>query len=421
MDSLKVAIISDSQAYPSLNDWGMGRVKKAFELLAPMKPDLVLAAGDLADGTNYETFRFYRKLYDEYFPGVPMLACAGNHDYWAPAGMKRDPEEIYRNFCEIFGQRNEAVWCEVVGGIPFISVSEDIADNRYSAEVLEKLESAVRKAVSEYENKPVFVMTHYPPAGTMVGSGDSLTRGGMREIFDRYPQVISLSGHTHWPLEDERSIWQGNFTAFQTSTLSYGCMSDYSFYNACGGVIIPFAREVGQVMFMEISDQEVVIRRFNVEDKREIKPHAPWRIGLPYTPAKAVYTAKRRETSPAPQFPAGAMAYFRYDFGYLYLVCDPAEHPDLVHHYRVRVIECGKEEKLLADERYVAMFYRLKSFADGKEVFRLPGEVIRPASRCRFEIIPVESFGNEGRALTFEFDIPSASGFKCGRPDCPQE
>ena len=420
MSTLKVAIISDSQAYPSLNDWGMGRVKKAFELLAPMKPDLMLVAGDLADGTNFETFRFYRNLYDQYFPGVPHLACAGNHDYWVPEGMVRDPEFIYRQFCEILGQKNEEILHEVVGGYSFIIVSEDIVDRRFSAGIMERMESAIKEAVARDAEKPVFVVTHYPPSDTMAGCLTKYAQPALREIFDRYRQVVSISGHTHYPLEDERSIWQGNFTAFQTSTLSYGCMDD-GFYNVCGGAIIPFAREAVQVLMMEVSEKEIVIRRYNAEEAREIKPDVPWRIELPYSPEKAVYTAKRKETSPAPQFSAGAMAYFRYDFGYLYLVCDPAKHPDMVHHYRVKIFECGKEEKLLADERYVASFYRLKDFANGKEVFRLPSELMTPKSRCRFEIIPVESFGNEGNALTFEFDIPAAPGFRRGAPECPQE
>jgi hypothetical protein len=254
----------------------------------------------------------------------------------------------------------------------------------------------------------------------MSGSFNASGRPELRELFDRYKQVVSISGHTHYPLEDERCIWQGNFTAFTTDTLAYCCMSD-GFYNACGKVIMPFAREGVQVMFMEIYDDHFDIHRYNVEDQREIKPDAVWSVAIPYDPEQAVYTDARKNQRPAPQFPAEAQAAFRYDFGYLYLLFDPAEHPDFVHWYTVKVFECGEEEKLVSEEKFASAFYRLERYQGERVVLRLPSEVIKPASHCRFEIYPVESFGNAGNPLIIEADIPNALKFRSGAPECPQE
>ena len=40
-------------------------------------------------------------------------------------------------------------------------------------------------------------------------------------ILNRYPQAVDFSGHSHFPLNDPRSIWQGRFTAIGTGAIYY--------------------------------------------------------------------------------------------------------------------------------------------------------------------------------------------------------
>ena len=94
-----------------------------------------------------------------------------------------------------------------------------------------------------------------------------------------------------------------------------------------------------------------------------------------------------------------------------------------MHWYKIRIFEYLEDggEKLVSEEKYCASFYRLARYQGCMEVFRLAGDLIRPKSHCRFEIVPVESFGNEGEPLVIEADIPGALSFRPGTPDCPQE
>ena len=419
---LKVAVISDSQAYPTLNDWGMNNLIKAFELLAPMKPDVLLMAGDLADGTNYETFQLYRQQLKKYFDPIPVhVGCAGNHDYWVPRDTERDPEYIYSRMSELIGQKNANPLRETVGGYDFIAFSEDIINtDHYSLEMLAKLEAEIQAASARDPEKPIFVVTHFHPFDTVSGSHTASGKPELRELFNRYPQVVSLSGHTHCPLEDERCIWQGEFTAVNTSTLAYACVEEKC-YNNCS-VIVPFAREALHVMFMEIYPDHYDIHRYNVEDQREIKPDKVWSCPIPYVPAEAKYTAKRKEDRLPPEFPVGAKAVIRYDFGYLYLIFDQALHDDFTHFYDIKVYEKVNGELILKSEkRYISDFYRLHGIAGRHLVFKLPSEDIAPNSECRVEIYPVESFGNTGIPLVTERRIPNARSFKPGTTTCPQE
>lgn len=419
---LKVAIISDSQAYPTLSDWGMYNLKKAFELLGPMKPDVLLMAGDLADGTNFETFKVYNQLLKQHFDPLPVhVGCAGNHDYWVPRGMERQPEYIYSEMCKLIGQKNANPLRETVGGYDFIAFSEDIVNtDHYSPEMLAKLEAEIQSAIARDPEKPVFVVTHFHPYDTVAGSHSASGKPELRELFNRYPQVVSLSGHTHCPLEDERCIWQGEFTAVNTSTLAYACVQDNA-YNRCS-VIVPFASEVLEVMFMEIYPDHYDIHRYNVEDRREIKPDRLWSCGIPYRPESAKYTARRKEERKAPEFPADAHGVIRYDYGFLYLIFDPAQHDDFTHFYDVKVYEkIDGEYVLKAEERYLSDFYRLQGMGGRRQSFKLPAEIITPNCECRVEIYPVETFGNTGKPLVVERRIPNPRSFKEGRSIYPQE
>lgn len=420
---LKVAIISDSQAYPTLSDWGMNNLIKAFKLLAPMKPDVLVMAGDLADGTNYDTFKLYGQQLKHYFDPLPIhVGCAGNHDYWVPRGMERQPEFIYSEMCRLIGQKNENPLRETVGGYDFIAFSEDIINNfdHYSPEMLAKLEAEIRAAIARDPEKPVFVITHFHPYDTVTGSHTASGKPELRELFNRYSQVVSLSGHTHCPLEDERCIWQGEFTAINTSTLAYACTEDKA-YNQCS-VIVPFASEVLEVMLMEIYPDHYDIHRYNVEDQREIKPDRLWSCEIPYRPENAKYTAARKSQRKAPEFPADAKAVIRYDYGFLYLIFDPAEHEDFTHFYDVKIYEkIDGEWVLKAEERYLSDYYRLQGIAGRRQTYKLPSEIITPGSECRVEIYPVETFGNTGKPLTVERRIPNPKCFKEGKSIYPQE
>ena len=419
---LKVAIISDSQAYPTLSDWGMNNLNKALKFLSPMKPDVLLMAGDLADGTNFDTFKLYRELLEKYFNPLPVhVGCAGNHDYWVPRGTERQPEYIYSEMSRLIGQKNANPLRETVGGYDFIALSEDInMTDGYSPKMLSALEEEIKAAIASDANKPVFVVTHFHPADTVSGSHTSSGRPELRELFNRYKQVVSISGHTHCPLEDERCIWQGEFTAINTSTLAYACVEEKC-YNNCS-VIIPYAREVLHIMFMEIYPDHFDIHRYNVEDRREIKPDKLWSCPIPYRPEEAKYTAARKLERTAPEFPADACGVLRYDYGFLYLIFDQAIHEDFTHFYDIKIYEKveGKLE-LKAEERYIGDFYRLQGIAGRQLSYKLPGELITPGCELHVEVYPVESFGNTGKPLIVERKIPCPLKYKEGKPLYPQE
>ena len=79
-------------------------------------------------------------------------------------------------------------------------------------------EEQIKLALENNDNKPIFVTTHFPPKNTVYGSqewGDDT----LNEYFKKYPQIINFSGHSHFSLIDERSIYQKDYTAIQTQSI----------------------------------------------------------------------------------------------------------------------------------------------------------------------------------------------------------
>lgn len=66
-------------------------------------------------------------------------------------------------------------------------------------------------------------MQHEHISNTVYGSSDFEGWGmpDFAEILKDYPQAVDFSGHSHYPINDPRSIWQGEYTAVGTGGLYY--------------------------------------------------------------------------------------------------------------------------------------------------------------------------------------------------------
>ncbi|MBO5761437.1 MAG: metallophosphoesterase [Lentisphaeria bacterium] len=406
---MRVGIISDVQMNTYDQDWGERNLEKAFGMLQSMNIDLLFHVGDLANNTDLEVFDKYLAIKKKYFAekALPEIFCTGNHEFWTT----KDPVSAMKHHTAVCGKlsmKADNPWHEVIHGFDFLSLADENAP-AYKEELLEKLKVELDKAVARDRKKPIFLLTHFPPADTMVGSYGSSGSGNLRDLLNQYPQVISFSGHTHDPLENECAIWQKEFTAITTSTLSYVCSSDEKFYNSCNG-ILPYAREGLQFMMMELCEKNILIHRYHAEDEREIKKDAVWNIPIPFEKENAPYTfEKRLEKAVPPVFPENAKLWIRPDFGFLYLVFEQAFHSDHVHSYLLRIKEKDPQRNVYTDKgeyKYIAPFYRMKANQGGHMVLKLPGEVLQAEKEYLFEVAARDDFGKESKSLQIHYLMP---------------
>ena len=149
--------------------------------------------------------------------------------------------------------------------------------------------------------KPIFVITHLNPIDTVYGS-DAWGNADIHDVLQDYPQVISLSGHSHYTVADERSIWQGSYTAMSTQSLDYIELEAGKFngsipVDAYGNRI---AESTPACLYMLVSADRVEVQRLEANTGTPLK--APWVISAPFG-KNFTYTDDRKAQNAAPTLP----------------------------------------------------------------------------------------------------------------------
>ena len=272
------------------------RTRLAFELFKLHKVDIFVDCGDVVDTYQPEMFKLWREIYLKTFSDEknrpPFLMIPAGHDRIGTTW-----EKGYSDFVRLTGSGSVNP-VKQIKGYYFVS----IAQNENPAILEKNLKEAIAKSS---KGQTVFVITHYPPRNTTPGSFSSA--GGdqaYRDILDKYPQAIVISGHTHSRLMDARSIWQGNFTAINAGSLAY-----YDVGGIANQAIRNYAYDAS---IIEVYKDKVVVRRFDVSNNKEIDPKNPWTWQLPYNPKNAPYNPViRQKTFPIPSFKENSKAIYK--------------------------------------------------------------------------------------------------------------
>lgn len=182
------------------------------------KLDAVLIAGDVTDmGTTIAFGSIKAAVAPVLKKDTQFLATIStSHD---DRNLGKSSLELYRN---IMGQETD--FHRVINGFHVIGVSASLTEGEhYSEYQKEWLVEQLDAAVADDPTKPIFVLQHEHISNTVYGSSDFEGWGmpDFAEILKKYPQVVDFSGHSHYPINDPRSIWQGEYTAVGTGGLYY--------------------------------------------------------------------------------------------------------------------------------------------------------------------------------------------------------
>lgn len=223
---IRFAITSDSHI-TTIGDVQTTRLQKMIKLSYKIAAqnteynnlDAVLIAGDVTDmGTKIAFGSIKAAIKPVLKDGTHFLATVStSHD---DRNLGKESLELYSR---IMGQETD--FHRVINGYHFIGISASkIEGEHYSDYQKEWLVKQLDAAVADDPTKPIFVLQHEHITNTVYGSSDFEGWGmpDFDEILKNYPQVIDFSGHSHYPINDARSIWQGNYTAIGTGGLYYG-------------------------------------------------------------------------------------------------------------------------------------------------------------------------------------------------------
>lgn len=199
-----------------------GAYARAAEDTAYPAVDAFLFCGDLTDfGKETQIADFWQVVQEELRPGTEVLSVLAKcHDNWSEG--RNSPKTGLAYYRSITGLPTS--FCRVIGGCAFVGISTSEETGVYYDESQRGwLRSTLDAAAAQCPGKPVFVLQHEHVINTVFGSRpeDGWGNDFFQDIFEDYPRIVHFSGHSHYPLNDPRSVWQGAFTAIGTGALSY--------------------------------------------------------------------------------------------------------------------------------------------------------------------------------------------------------
>ena len=443
---LKLGVLSDVHIRDEKDPaWDTRWLVKAFEFFRDNGADGVVIAGDIADQGRVHQLQAAADAWFKVFPNdtapdgrhVEKLFVYGNHDVlgWTWGVPEEDrkkpevlansigcsPESIARTWERCFKEKYEPIWIKDVKGYKVIGAHWDCwGDGR--------LEAFLRAHDAELRgSKPFFYTQHAHPKDTCFGKWSwGADDGASTKALSAYPNAFAFSGHSHYTLVDERTVWQGAFTSINTSSLRYSS-HDYNLRDTGnfgnngwgykqwerGHVSPPVDTFTGrQGMLVEVGDCEIVIHRRDFTWGESLGDD--WVLplttadGTPYDPAK------RLRTREAPQFGPGARLSLsvRQDDKHGEVVdvtIPPAETVSKcrVFEYEVTAVLLEDDVDLIAcQKRVVAAGFHLpesKCALDTVCTFRK--DELPPGGHLRFDVRPLECFGKKGEKISSSVEI----------------
>ena len=187
----------------------------------------IFTVGDNVDrGDTASYWTYFRKHYES-VKGAPAIYLGiGNHEYIGTdysAGLSQFLKNL--NFPD--GSTPDKPYYDVwVNGYHYIFLaSESTGKSNLSREQLKWLEDKINE---NRDGRPIFIFHHQPMLDTTSGSTEAEGWSGinnhaqLKAIIDKYPEVIMFNGHTHWILDSDNCMYEGeNAKIFNTSSVAY--------------------------------------------------------------------------------------------------------------------------------------------------------------------------------------------------------
>ena len=399
---MKIAVLSDLHFKA-----GDGAVDTAFitmmEQFKTENLDVVMITGDIGYACEEVEYEKFWAAWDTVFPDAEtapeLIIVSGNHEFDRAVFGKETYSEAVERILRVFGFGEEMNQHKVVNGYHFITVNSEseYTHGKFTEVSTDWLKAQLDAAVAENPNMPIFVTAHQPLLNTTYGSDwdASLNKtAALYELLKNYPQVVFFAGHSHYPMENERSIFQEYFTCVDVTSMNYMSIEDGSKnYEYQGALLVTVSG----------ADKQIVIDRYKINHGEEgdtaEKIKDSWVLNLPLNPDEFTYTAARAESRTAPTFAEGSAVTVSDVAQNTAKVSFPAAtHDDYVHAYNITV----KNGETVALSQMVNGDFH-KPAAEQAASFSVKLSGLEAGVTYTVEVTAVESFGKESQPLTAEF------------------
>ena len=382
--------------------------------------DAVLVAGDLINTPNPGQLSTFKALYEEVLDpaGIPLIYTIGNHDMnpsyrWTSSTVGQ--HELFREMLgekyflfdkDTLSLRDLGARHCVVGDCHILSVTPvGTSPIEYAPEALAWLEATLSEICSREPHRYVLLLTHPLIYGTVYGSllqdsypalGDYWSTKALSGILARYPQVVTFGGHLHFPLNDPRSIWQGDFTSVGCASTSYMAVENGGYEQMAGPTVMKDAGEFSQGLLLQL-DRSGNMRISRMDFFHQALIGRPWEVKAPAGDRShlAPYNhALLRKANAAPVLSTLQAEGTELTFA-------AGRDDEFVHHY---VITVEKDKQVVLTRKILADFYRhpQPSLMKGSYSVSL-GDL--PAGRYSVSLVAVDSWDATSKPLKISLNI----------------
>lgn len=390
--------------------------------------DGVLIAGDLIDTPNSSYLAEFKSKYESVMDPVkvPMVYTVGNHDvpnYRWSSSMVSDAAYMRSGLGSNYfltdqdkesGSSLECRHC-VIGGYNVLSVTPNGTQPvSYDPAAIAWLEAKL-KAITEAEpDKYVILITHPMISDTVYGSllgeaeGEwSSTLPGywatkaLTSVLDKYPQVVAFGGHLHFPLNDPRSVWQGNFTVLGCASVRYMALESGGYDQMASATTMKDKDEFSQGNLVQF-DADGNMRIFRMDFYNGDVIGAPLTMQFPEgTEHLQKYSHVRRSLqNSAPETPVASVNVSSGRAS----VTFHAKDDEFVHDYTLTL---AKGSQTIWSAKVLADFYRHPKTDDmSTSIIRDMGEI--GTGDFTLTIVARDSWGAESK-LVKDFSITAPS------------
>jgi Icc protein len=169
-------------------------LKAQMQKLKAMKPDLLLATGDLSEDGSRESYRLLKKYL--HLPGVPVLALPGNHD---------DPKRLSEAFP---GSPVDSIAVSDHGPWQIIRLNSCLP-GKPEGHVDENALTELESHLSPSEQRPQLIAVHHQPipvGNPWIDKYPLVNPERLLQLADRYPDVKAVIwGHIHHTFTADRN------------------------------------------------------------------------------------------------------------------------------------------------------------------------------------------------------------------------
>ena len=302
------------------------------------------------------------------------------------------------------------------------SYGNDTTGNQvsFAASTVTWLDTKLAEITAADPNAYVYVFAHAMIENTCYGS--ELTYGGLygdkgngnywstsqlTSTLEKYPQVITFSGHLHFPINDERSIMQDKFTSIGTGSVAYLAIEN-GYSNTVSATVPQNAGNVSSGHVVEVDGNgNVRIVRLNLETGENLGN--PWVLNAPQADKSHLnaYSAKRSESNAAPSMEGVTPAAAVNTIGgnrVAALTFAAGTDDNFVHHYEIKVTNTT-DNKVEKEIKWLTDFYLHSDLANMAKTYSVGLGAVTGGKTYKVEITAVDSWGAKSATVSGTFTV----------------